>query len=386
MTSPRTSSRPRLGRLARRTATLLGTVAFAGAAGTLVWLGAERIAANASVSPETTARPPLPVETAPLVPSAFYEEVVQYPGRVETRQRVGLGFETGGTLAEVTVDEGAVVGAGAVIARLDTRALEAERAAQAARIAALEAERELARLTADRQRELLERKQVSAQRHDEARLAVARIEAEIAAARAGLAGIDVALDKSVIRAPFDGRVAARFADTGARLGGGAPVVDLLEAGAMQFRAGVPVETAATLAAGDRAEVEIGGRTVTATVARIRADVDPATRTRDVILSLPGDAAFAEAALGTLALRDRVAQEGVWVPAAALVEGVRGLWTLYLVEETGDGPRARREAVELLHSDGARAYVRGAFGGAGAVVAAGPHRIADGQAILPGGTE
>ncbi len=100
--------------------------------------------------------------------------------------------------------------------------------------------------------------------------------------------------------------------------------------------------------------------------------------RDLLFSLPEGSDFPEGTLATLALNRDVEGKGAWVPAEALGEGVRGLWTLFVVE---DGV-AHREAVELVHSAEGRAYVRGHLRDGTEIVAAGPHRIADGQHVAP----
>jgi hypothetical protein len=89
-------------------------------------------------------------------------------------------------------------------------------------------------------------------------------------------------------------------------------------------------------------------------------------------------------LGRLTLTRSVSGEGAWLPRAALSEGVRGLWTVFLVVARPEGLFTRREAVELLHAETDRVFVRGAFPTGAKVVLSGSHRLADGQAVvLPG---
>lgn len=355
------------------------TVLVIGGAGALVVAGAGRIAANAEAPVAEAAVVPVDVRVVPLEEQATYRVPARFQGQVEARRRVDLGFEAGGTVAEVLVDEGDRVEAGAVIARLDTRALEAERAAQVAAKAALEAQLELAELTTERQRALAEREFSSAQRYDEARLGAVRLRAEIARAEAGIASVDVALSKAELRAPFAARIGGRMVDEGTRVGGGQALLTLLEDVAPEFRVGLPEALAGNLA--DELRVEIGVKRYTATVSAVRADINAATRTVPVLLSLDGAAGVADGALGALVLDREVAGPGAWVPVSALSEGVRGLWTLFLIEES-DETRVRREAVEVLYADAERAFVRGAFGGARAVVAEGGHRVTDGQLVRP----
>lgn len=69
----------------------------------------------------------------------------RFTGQFQAAQEAVLGFEEGGTIADVRVREGAAVARGEVVARLDTRLLKAERTRLNASRAALEAQAELAR-------------------------------------------------------------------------------------------------------------------------------------------------------------------------------------------------------------------------------------------------
>jgi multidrug efflux pump subunit AcrA (membrane-fusion protein) len=109
----------------------------------------------------------------------------RFTGQFEPLQEVALGFEEGGTIAEVLVREGLGVSRGEVIARLDTRLLEADRARLSASRAALAAQVELARRTDARQQTLLAEGHVTQQRVDETSLLLAQLEAALAEADAG---------------------------------------------------------------------------------------------------------------------------------------------------------------------------------------------------------
>jgi membrane fusion protein, multidrug efflux system len=86
-----------------------------------------------------------------------YTVTRRFTGQIEAAARTDLGFELGGRITEVLVEEGDVVASGTVLARLDTSALIPERAALEAELAALAADAELARLTLARNDALTER-------------------------------------------------------------------------------------------------------------------------------------------------------------------------------------------------------------------------------------
>lgn len=370
--------RPSLARrVLRRLGILTGTGLTLALAVGLVAGGTGLIAARAQDDGPAQQEVVLPVQVAPLVMQDSYAVTARFTGQVEAARQAELGFEAGGTLAEVLVDEGDSVAAGDVLARLDIRALQAERAAQVASRDAAIARRDLAELTAERQRRLAASDFASAQRADEARFRLAEAEADIARFEATILTLDIALSKAEITAPFDGTVAARLRDEGARLGSGAPVLQLQETAAPQLRVGLPDALAQTLAADTPLPVTLPGGPGTATLDRLRPDLDPVTRTRAVVFTL--DRPAPSGTLVTLELTRDAPGEGAWVPLSALSEGIQGLWTLYLLD---DDNLLRRESVEVLHATGTHAFVAGTFPATARYVPAGAHRIAPGQRVDP----
>ena len=361
-----------------------GTLAVAAFAAALVWGGAQLLAARAAARSGPPPAPPVTVTAASVVLQPHHEISVSFTGQIEAPRRVELGFEAGGTLAEIRVDEGDAVPAGAVLARLDTRSLQAERAGQVAALAVLDARIELAELNVTRTRVLVDREFISTQRADEARLGLAEVRAERLRVEAAILALDVALDNAVLRAPFAARIGARMFDEGARIGAGQPVLTAFDGGPPLFRAGLPPELASTLRPGSAVTLDLGGVSLQAKVKHRRNDIDPASRTIPILLEVPGATGLADGMLGKLKLTRSVPGTGAWLPRAALSEGVRGLWTVFLVVNRPDGLFTRRESVELLHAETDRVFVRGAFPSGARVVLSGPHRLADGQAVVLAG--
>ena len=193
----------------------------------------------------------LPVETVAVAAATGYTAMDRFVGRLEPARTTRLASERGGLVVEVAADEGATVDAGAVVARLDTAVLEAERDRLLADRARTVADLELARLTLERQQALYADGHIPAQRLDESRLAVDALQAALEAADAAIAAVDIQLCKSVLRAPFAGRIGARLIDDGAVVAAGTPVLDILEAGRPQARIGVSPEAVRHLVPGQR---------------------------------------------------------------------------------------------------------------------------------------
>ncbi|WP_159456815.1 efflux RND transporter periplasmic adaptor subunit [Roseivivax jejudonensis] len=354
----------------------------------VVVLGAGAVATGLSsaIAARTQATDgPDPVPAA-LVATAFAEEQRgftvsrRFAGQIEPMRTAALAFEAGGTLSRVLVDEGDVVSEGELVARLDTRRLEAERARLRALRKADVARAELARRTSARQEDLAQSGFASDQRLDEVRLTLAELEAAIAQTDAALADITLRIEKAELRAPFAARVGTRAVDDGMAVGAGVPVLTLLEDSRPTFRVGLAPRLAHTLSPGDAHDVIVDGQAYPATVTAVRPDLDPATGTRTVILRLmDGAPPFRQS--GTLRLDERIETPGFAVPLTALREGVRGAWTVTVAQPDGSGGHvAAMAAVEMIHADDRIAYVRGTIRTGARVVVDGTHRLVPRQRI------
>lgn len=326
---------------------------------------------------------PMPVTTTVFEPRQGYTEALRLTGLVQARSRAQLAFEVPGLLLELSVREGAQVVAGEVLGQLDTRQLQAQRAVAAADLASVEADLELARLRSARSTSLRATGAISAQDSDEARLAADALASRREGLLARLASLDLDLEKSTLRAPYAGVVAARQVDPGTVLAAGTPVLQLVSTGSLEARIGVPAEHRSRLAAGLRYPLQLRTGTVEATLAAVRADLDPRTRTALAVFDLPATATALDGEIATLVLSHTVPAAGGWLPISALLEGERGAWTVLRLDRRDDGATiAAREAVEVLHIDGNRAYVRGSLQAGQRVIADGIHRIAADTPVQP----
>lgn len=379
MPAPDRTTTGALTRFLRRAGTLTLTLAIIAGSGALVLQGRDALARAAASAPPPEAAPLATVATLSVAPQPGYTLTRRFTGQIEAADRTDLGFELPGRVTEVLADEGAFVRAGQPLALLDTAALGPERAALLAQRAALAADAELARLTLARADTLTELGHRSAAAQDDARLTLARIEANIAAIDAQIAGVDVRIEKSRLVAPFDAVIGTRLVDPGQAVGAGSPVLTLFDAAPPRLRVGLPPDLAATLSPGDTLEVDLGHTIVSADVTAIRPDLDPSTRSRAVVLTLPAGAVLGDTA--TLLLDQEIAAPGFWVPLDALREGGRGAWTVLAVTATRQGDQIVPAAVEILHATAERAYLTGVLPPSNRIVATGAHRVAPGQIVL-----
>jgi RND family efflux transporter MFP subunit len=271
------------------------------------------------------------------------------------------------------------VHAGQLLARLETRLLESERDELKARLAELRAEWETAQRNLERVERLQADQLVSERERDDLAGRVQVLAASLQRVEAGLQANRVRLDKAELRAPFDASIAQRLVDAGVVVDAGMPVLSLVQQGAREVRAGVPVRLADALTVGDPVRVRVGDAQATGQVAGLGPVVDPLTRSRTIRVHVGED--WSPGQIAYLNIAEPVAGRGAWLPDAAVTEGVRGTWVVYAAVDSGD-QRAALEArsVVIHHVRGNELFVSGALEDGEKVVAAGLHRLAPGQQV------
>lgn len=368
----------------------------------------------------------------------------QYAGEVVAGRTSELGFERSGELVWVGVDRGDRVEAGQILARLDTRQLQAQRsqliaqrdqaqallreleagprqediAAARSQVQDLEDQLRLARIQQQRREFLYEEGAISRDQLDEVAFGADALQDRLATTQSQLdellAGtraeqldaqrsvvrqisariedMDIAIEKGSLIAPFSGVIAARRMDEGTVVDGGQSVMRLVEQSRTEIEVGVPVDTLGAMPVGSEQSVQVGGKTYTATVTAILPEVDEITRTRQVILSLEGERPLAPGQIAELAIAQSQPEQGYWLPTSALVPGDRGLWACYVLVEVEKAPNepdnpasvslyeVQRRDVEILHTEGDRSFVRGMVQSGDRVVTDGTQRLVPGQLV------
>ncbi|WP_052050052.1 efflux RND transporter periplasmic adaptor subunit [Leptolyngbya sp. KIOST-1] len=411
-----------------------------GAAGLLLAVGLPLVQSRlgAQDSPaDTSDITVLAVETLTVEPASSYDVARAYTGEIAALRSSDLGFTRSGELVQVLVAEGDRVSADQPLALLDTQSLltqrrqleaqlaqaqahllELQRGARQEAIAAAQAQvrdvdNQLALQQQQRERRefLYQRGAISKEQLDEfsfgAEALTARRDsaqssldellngtrpeqvmaqqAVVQQLQASIASIDVDLTKSTLRAPFAGIVSARQVDEGVVVAAGQAVVRLVESEAPEARIGMPTRVASRLQIGESVTVLGEAERFPATVKAVLPEVNPDTRTQNVVLQLePG--AIARVSPGQtvrVELSETMPTDGFWLPIEALTQDIRGLWSAYAVVPAEAGTyQVQPRAVEILHQESDRVLVRGALQGGEQVVLSGVHRLVPGQQVRP----
>jgi RND family efflux transporter MFP subunit len=199
--------------------------------------------------------------------------------------------------------------------------------------------------------------------------------------------LQIDLTDSELKSPFDGTIVNRLADEGDLLNSQQPVFEILETGNLEAHIGVPSRLLSALAGRDYFILTANDVEFAGTLRNVIAQVDPATRTQKVVLSV-NDVPTVHVADGQLVrmkFAETIAVNGFEIPLTALAAGTRGLWTVYVVEESVDVGRTdyvvQSRAVEVLHTNGESAVIRGAVY-PGELLVVGVHRVGPGQRVRP----
>jgi RND family efflux transporter MFP subunit len=234
--------------------------------------------------PATDPDPTLPLPPRVSAPTPDPEHV----GVIVAEQAIELTARVDGRLVDVRGRPGDRVRAGDIIASIDTPGLLTEVDAATAALEVARAEAERVRLDASHTRETSARTDelrayVSAQETSTARYQEKHADARHRRARADVLAAEARVQAeqrradAELRAPFDGVVAARYADPGAAVSTTAPIVRLIAADNPRVRFAVPEMDAAALTPGDGVQVRVDGFTTTvmATVETVAPEVDAA---------------------------------------------------------------------------------------------------------------
>lgn len=208
-------------------------------------------------------------------------------GVIVAQRAVDLAPRVEARLAEVRVRLGNSVGRGDCVARLDVAPTRRELAvAQAAlRGAQAEVERAGIELAAAQARvaklEPVERyvagKDLEEARYEEklARARVTSAEAQVAERQAQMDLLGAAVAEADVQAPFDGRVAAVYAEAGSIVGPGRPIFRLVDVDKPWVRFAMPQREARAVAS-SRVDVSMEEFIMAATVHKVAPEVDPAS--------------------------------------------------------------------------------------------------------------
>lgn len=296
-------------------------------------------------------------------------------GTMAAVQGVTVSADLPGIVDRIAFDSGRAVKEGDVLIELDTRQEQAQ-------LAAVEAERDLARLNFTRMQGLVSEGAISRAEYDSAAAQQKSTEARVGEIRATIA-------RKTIRAPFSGILGIRQVNLGQYLSGGDPVVPLQSLHPIYVNFGVPQQQAAQVGVGRTVRItadSLTGVEFSGRVTAIDSIVDQATRNVQIQATLanprgtlrPGMFVQTEVMLGA-------ARSVVTLPASAISYAPYGDSVFVVTNLKGeDGQTYRGVRQQIVKLEGTRgdqvAVVSGVKPG-DEVVTSGVFKLRNGAAVL-----
>ncbi len=265
--------------------------------------------------------------TVSLASRETLEDALQTTGTLLPDEEVVVRSEIAGRITRLGFDEGARVGKGQVLAVLDAEVLDAQ--VQAARTQA-----DLARIQAQRKRQLFAIGGLS-------RAALDQAEAEAAVAAAGVSQLSAEIARRRVVAPFAGQIGLRSVSTGAYVSAGDAIATLRVTTTLKLEFSVPEAYVGRVGPGTTVVFSVPGqeRTFRATVYAVEPSVSQTTRAFTVRARTPNPGGLVPGAFAQVELVANRAENAVVVPASAIVPGLDSAAVFVVV-----GGQAQRRSV------------------------------------------
>lgn len=287
------------------------------------WLGSRAKSSAADVEPVVEERLPVRVETVEPGP---LEELLITTGTVLANEQIDLVSEISGKVEEILFREGSVVEAGAVLVKLDTSTLSAERERARHRF-------ELVQRQEARQQELLDEGLISEDEYESTLSQLNVLQAELLLS-------EVELEKAEIRAPFSGIIGLRAVSLGSYVSSQTRLTTLQDIDPVKVEFSVPEAYARDLAVGDPVRFRIKGLDdeFLGRVYALEPAIDLETRSLTLRATAPNpEGTLLPGAFAEVRVAVREVSEALSVPAIAVVPELGGK-KIFVLEEGLAQPR------------------------------------------------
>jgi len=344
----------------------------------LITLAAATLAAcsNGKVAQD----PVRPVLTQTVVPGASATREV-YSGEVRARTETDLGFRVGGKIVARTVDAGARVTRGTVLARLDPEDAQLAMQAAKAQLASAESELALAKSEMERHADLLAKRFISQSAFDVKQNAynAAKARAEQANSQAGISSNQA--NYTTLVADADGVVVSVSAEPGQVVTPGQPVLKLARSGEKEVVVNAPESQVGHFKVGQAVAVSLWADPSNVLPGRVReiaGGADAVTRTYAVRVSVPTAPASAQLGMtASVLFGSSIDPSLVLLPLTALArDGANA--AVWVVDPKSSKVKMRQVTVGQFREDGVT--VTGGLQPGDIVVTAGVHKLKPDQQV------
>lgn len=236
---------------------LIAAVVIA-AVGVVAWVATRKPATPIAGTVLSTAPIELAAVDVATVESRVLSRQLPLSGSIAPYVQATLKSKVGGEVEQLKLREGQDVREGDVIARVDTRNLQAQYDREAAAVEKARADLDLARLNRDKNRTLLEQRFISQNTFEQTESAYAGSVASFKLAEAEARVAKINLDDAQIRAPFSGTIAKRLVQPGEKVSPDSAIVTVVDLKQMVLEAAVPAAEIPSVRVGQKVRFRVGG--------------------------------------------------------------------------------------------------------------------------------
>jgi membrane fusion protein, multidrug efflux system len=339
---------------------------------------------------EWTDNQAIPTVAVVLPDARVLNATIDLPGRLEAYYRAPIFARVSGYLKSWSVDIGARVKAGQVIAEIEAPDLDQQLLQARADLASAEASARLSEATLTRRKTLIASNFVSMQEIDERSADLSNKKAAVNSGQANVERLEALAGYKKITAPFDGVVTARDTDVGALInaggGSGPPMFVISDIRKLRVYVNVPQSYVPAIRIGAKAVIsmpEYPNRTFDATVEASSQSVDVGSGTTRMQLAL--DNAGGELMPGGYAnVRLSLQRDSVplHIPASALIFNQSGL----RVATVGSDDKVLFKTVTIARDLGKDIELASGISPADRIIVAPPDGIADGDQVRVAGAK
>jgi membrane fusion protein (multidrug efflux system) len=240
---------------------LLGLLLFVAALGVY-----KVIQVKAIIAKYAAFGPPPAAVTSSIAKAQTWQPVLSAVGSMRAVNGVQVSTDLAGIVSQIAFESGREMKKGDLLVKLDTQQEEAQ-------LHSAQARRELARISLERQSDLIAKKAVAQSDYDAA-------ESEFRQADAAVEEAQALIARKTIVAPFDGLAGIRQVDLGQYLEVGAPIAALQSLDPIYVEFSIPQQQMDQMAAGKRLRVRadgVEGREFDGEITAIDSKIDEGTR-------------------------------------------------------------------------------------------------------------
>jgi membrane fusion protein, multidrug efflux system len=209
-------------------------------------------------------------------------------GELRAAREATIRAEMGGSMVQVSVEEGQAVRVGTLLGRIDAQTLEDARASAASTVRSAENQLAVVQREQERAEKLVAAGALAARDLDNAKNAVTAAEAQVADARARLVNANKSLADAIIRSPINGIVSRRAVNRGDVVSSGTELFVVIDPSSMRLEASVPSENLSELKVGATVDFAVRGydQPFKGRIERIAPQADPTTRQVPIFVAIP----------------------------------------------------------------------------------------------------